>query len=128
MQTFQERPTPARFEEVGRSKTNRPYISSEYAHAMGNITGNFEHYWDVIEQYDNLQGGFIWDWVDQSIWKNNDGGERHYAYGGDYGENMPSDNCILNNSFVFPDRNYKPTLHEVKMAHECIDFNPRGIN
>jgi beta-galactosidase/beta-glucuronidase len=69
VQTFQERPTPACFEEAGRSKTDRPYIPIEYALTMGNITGNFEDYRDVIAQYDNLQGGFIWDWVDQSIWK-----------------------------------------------------------
>ena len=57
---------------------------------MGNSTGNFQDYWDVIEKYPNLQGGFIWDWVDQSIWKINEDGEKYYAYGGDYGDNMPS--------------------------------------
>ena len=76
-------PTPALFQEIGRSKTDRPFIPSEYAHAMGNSTGNFQDYWDIIEQYDNLQGGFIWDWVDQSIWKTAENGERYYAYGGD---------------------------------------------
>jgi len=121
-------PSPARFEEVGRSKTDRPYIPSEYAHAMGNSTGNFQDYWDIIEQYDNLQGGFIWDWVDQSIWKTNEAGERYYAYGGDYGENMPSDNSFLNNGIVFPDRTPQPALYEVKKAHEYINFRPKGIN
>ena len=57
---------------------------------MGNSTGNFQDYWNIIEQYDNLQGGFIWDWVDQSIWKTNSKGERYYAYGGDYGKK-----CLL---------------------------------
>ena len=121
-------PSPARFEEVGRSKTDRPYIPSEYAHAMGNSTGNFQDYWDIIEQYDNLQGGFIWDWVDQSIWKTNDKGERYYAYGGDYGENMPTDNTFLNNGIVFPDRTPQPALYEVKKAHEYINFKEKGIN
>jgi beta-galactosidase len=121
-------PSPARFEEVGKSKTDRPYIPSEYAHAMGNSTGNFQDYWDIIEQYDNLQGGFIWDWVDQSIWKTNEKGERYYAYGGDYGENTPTDNTFLNNGIVFPDRTPQPALYEVKKVHEYINFKDKGIN
>tara|TARA_R110002012_G_scaffold318604_1_gene537331 strand:- start:18675 stop:22034 length:3360 start_codon:yes stop_codon:yes gene_type:complete len=121
-------PSTATFEAVGKTKTDRPYIPSEYAHAMGNSTGNFQDYWDVIEQYDNLQGGFIWDWVDQSIWKTNEKGERFYAYGGDYGENMPTDNSFLNNGIVFPDRTPQPGLFEVKKAHEFINFKNKGIN
>ena len=121
-------PSPALFKEIGKSKTDRPFIPSEYAHAMGNSTGNFQDYWDIIEQYDNLQGGFIWDWVDQSIYKTNDKGERYYAYGGDYGKDMPSDNTFLNNGIVFPDRTPQPALYEVKKAHEYINFKPKGIN
>lgn len=121
-------PSPATFEAVGKTKTDRPYIPSEYAHAMGNSTGNFQDYWDIIEQYDNLQGGFIWDWVDQSIWKTTEKGERFYAYGGDYGENMPTDNTFLNNGIVFPDRTPQPALYEVKKAHEFINFKEKGIN
>lgn len=121
-------PSPATFEKIGQVKTDRPYIPSEYAHAMGNSTGNFQDYWDIIEKYDNLQGGFIWDWVDQSIWKTDENGERYYAYGGDYGENMPSDKTFLNNGIVFPDRNPQPALHEVKKAHEYINFKNMGVN
>ncbi|MEN8120460.1 MAG: glycoside hydrolase family 2 TIM barrel-domain containing protein [Bacteroidota bacterium] len=121
-------PSPGSFEYIGKLKTDRPYIPSEYAHAMGNSTGNFQDYWDVIEQYDNLQGGFIWDWVDQSIWKTNEKGERFYAYGGDYGKNMPNDNSFLNNGIVFPDRTAQPALFEVKKAHEYINFKPQRIN
>ncbi len=120
-------PSPATFKHIGESKTDRPYIPSEYAHAMGNSTGNFQDYWDIIEQYDNLQGGFIWDWVDQSIWKTNEKGERYYAYGGDYGKNMPTDNTFLNNGIVFPDRSPQPALYEVKKAHEFINFKFKGI-
>lgn len=121
-------PSPATFEAVGKTKTDRPYIPSEYAHAMGNSTGNFKEYWDIIEQYDNLQGGFIWDWVDQSIWKTDENGERFYAYGGDYGENMPTDNSFLNNGIVLPDRTPEPALFEVKKVHEFINFKEKGIN
>tara|TARA_B110000114_G_scaffold37682_1_gene39347 strand:- start:466 stop:3747 length:3282 start_codon:yes stop_codon:yes gene_type:complete len=121
-------PSPTVFEEIGKSKTDRPFIPSEYAHAMGNSTGNFQDYWDIIEQYDNLQGGFIWDWVDQSIWKTAENGERYYAYGGDYGKDMPSDGTFLNNGIVFPDRTPQPALYEVKKAHEFINFKEKGIN
>ncbi len=121
-------PQPSTFEQVGKNITDRPFIPSEYAHAMGNSTGNFQDYWDIIEKYDNLQGGFIWDWVDQSIWKTNDKGEKFYAYGGDFGENMPSDNSFLNNGIVFPDRSPQPALYEVKKAHEFINFKSIGHN
>lgn len=121
-------PSPATLEMVGQHLTDRPYIPSEYAHAMGNSTGNFQDYWDIIEKYDNLQGGFIWDWVDQSIWKTDENGQRYYAYGGDYGENMPSDNTFLNNGIVFPDRSPQPALYEVKKAYEYINFKSMGRN
>ena len=115
-------PSPATFEKIGQTKTDRPFIPSEYAHSMGNSTGNFADYWEIIEKYEHLQGGFIWDWVDQSIWKTNNKGERFYAYGGDYGKNMPTDNTFLNNGIVFPDRTPQPALYEVKKAHEFINF------
>ncbi|MBT4401152.1 MAG: DUF4981 domain-containing protein [Bacteroidetes bacterium] len=121
-------PSPATFEMVGKNLTDRPYIPSEYAHAMGNSSGNFQDYWDIIELYDNLQGGFIWDWVDQSIWKTDSEGNRYYAYGGDYGKNMPDDNTFLNNGIVFPDRAPQPALYEVRKAHEYINFKDKGIN
>jgi len=121
-------PSPATFERIGSNKTDRPFIPSEYAHAMGNSTGNFADYWGIIEKYENLQGGFIWDWVDQSIWKTNDKGQRFYAYGGDYGKGMPTDNSFLNNGIVFPDRQPQPALYEVKKAHEYINFKDEGLN
>ncbi len=120
-------PSPATFEAIGKTKTDRPFIPSEYAHAMGNSSGNFQDYWDIIEQYDNLQGGFIWDWVDQSIWKTDEQGNRYYAYGGDFGENVPSDKTFLNNGIVFPDRTPQPALFEVKKAHEYINFKNKGV-
>lgn len=121
-------PSPGYFEYVGQHKTDRPFIPSEYAHAMGNSTGNFADYWEIIEKYDNLQGGFIWDWVDQSIYKTNEKGQKYYAYGGDFGNNMPTDNSFLNNGIVFPDRTPQPALHEVKKVYEYINFKNNGIN
>ena len=119
-------PSPKTFETIGQKKTDRPFIPSEYAHSMGNSTGNFADYWEIIEKYDHLQGGFIWDWVDQAIWKTNEKGEKYYAYGGDFGTNMPSDNSFLNNGIVFPDRKAQPALYEVKKAHEFINFKDLG--
>ncbi len=121
-------PSPDDFLMVGEHKTDRPYIPSEYAHSMGNSTGNFQDYWDIIEKYDNLQGGFIWDWVDQSIFKTDDKGNKYYVYGGDFGKNMPSDNTFLNNGIVFPNRTPQPALYEVKKAYEYINFKPKGVS
>lgn len=119
-------PSPQTFEFIGKHKTDRPFIPSEYAHAMGNSTGNFQDYWDIIELYPHLQGGFIWDWVDQAIYKNDEHGNQFYAYGGDWGENMPTDNTFVNNGIVFPDRSPQPALYEVKKAHEFINFKATG--
>ncbi len=115
-------PDPETFEWFGEHVLDRPFIPSEYCHSMGNSTGNFQDYWDVIDKYPQLQGGFIWDWVDQGLWKTNDKGEKFYAYGGDYGTNMPSDGNFMINGIVFADRTPEPSLHEVKKAHEWINF------
>lgn len=66
-------------------RDERPLILCEYAHAMGNSEGNLKDYWDLIYKYDQLQGGFIWDWVDQTIAKTDDKGHKYWAYGGDMG-------------------------------------------
>lgn len=115
-------PAPSTLEFWGQMKLDRPLIPSEYAHSMGNSTGNFQDYWDVINKYPQLQGGFIWDWVDQGLWKVDESGKRLFAYGGYYGENMPTDGNFLLNGIVFPDRSIQPGLHEVKKAHESVRF------
>ena len=105
--------------------SNRPMIMVEYAHAMGNSTGNFQDYWDVIEKYPKLQGGFIWDWVDQGILKTSENGEKYWTYGGDYGdEGMPSDGNFCLNGLVWPDRTPHPGLYEVNKVYQYIGFEP----
>ena len=74
-----------RMEKYAQSNPERPLIQCEYAHAMGNSVGNLQDYWDVIKKYDCLQGGFIWDWVDQGLLTTNDAREKYWAYGGDFG-------------------------------------------
>lgn len=115
-------PGPESFAWFGQLVLDRPFIPSEYAHAMGNSMGNFQDYWDEINKYRQLQGGFIWDWVDQGLWKTDEQGQRRFAYGGHYGENMPSDGNFLLNGIVFPDRTLQPGMYEVKKAHEPIKF------
>lgn len=105
----------------------RPLIMCEYAHAMGNSTGNFQEYWDMIESEPHLQGGFIWDWVDQGLLKTNEKGESFYAYGGDYGtDTIPSDNNFCINGLIFPDRTVHPGLWEVKKVYQNIKFVKTG--
>lgn len=115
-------PSAAAFERWGQSDTDRPYIASEYAHAMGNSTGNFKDQWDAIYKYPNLQGGFIWDWVDQGLWVDSEDGG-YWAYGGDFGTNSPSDGNFLCNGLVSPDRSEHPGIYEVKKVYQNIHFS-----
>lgn len=115
-------PSPADIARYAKTNPSRPLIMCEYAHAMGNSLGNFKEYWDTIEAYPALQGGFIWDWVDQGM---NDtiNGKAVLTYGGDYGPpGTPSDNNFLNNGVVAPDRRWNPHAWEVKKIHQHIRF------
>ena len=111
-------------ERWGNSQTDRPYIMSEYAHAMGNSTGNFMDLWDAIYRYPNLQGGFIWDWIDQGLLIKDENGVPFWAYGGDFGKDAPSDGNFLCNGLVGPDREPHPGLTEVKKAYQYVWFQP----
>lgn len=110
-------------EKYALKNPNRPLIQCEYAHAMGNSVGNLQDYWDVIEKYKSLQGGFIWDWVDQGILTQSQSGEAYWAYGGDFGsDDVPSDGNFCLNGLVNPDRQVKPHLHEVKKVYQYVGF------
>jgi beta-galactosidase len=114
-----------RMERFAKENGDRPLIQCEYAHAMGNSVGNLQDYWDVIEKYDVLQGGFIWDWVDQGLLTTNEEGEEFWAYGGDFGpDTVPSDGNFCLNGLVEPDRTVKPHLLEVKKVYQYIGFEP----
>lgn len=104
---------------------DKPLIQCEYAHSMGNSTGNLQDYWDVIEAHDQLQGGFIWDWVDQGMAAETEDGDFYWAFGGDYGPaDVPSDSNFCMNGLVFPDRTPQPALKEVKKVYQYIGFEP----
>jgi beta-galactosidase len=101
----------------------RPLVQCEYAHAMGNSVGNLQDYWDAIEKYPALQGGFIWDWVDQGLLETTEDGQKYWAFGGDYGpDGVPSDGNFLINGLVFPDRTGHPSIIEVKKVYQNIAF------
>lgn len=110
------------------NKQTRPLIQCEYAHSMGNSTGNFQDYWDVIEKYPTMQGGFIWDWVDQGILTKNEAGEKFWAYGGDLGGyNFQNDKNFCANGIVAPDRTAHPALHEVKKVYQYVKFKSTNL-
>ena len=111
-------------EAYALKKQTRPLIMCEYAHAMGNSTGNLQDYWDLIEKYDQLQGAFVWDWVDQSFLKTAETSEKFYAYGGDWGPpGTPSDDNFCCNGLVASDRTPHPGLWEVKKAYQPIKLS-----
>ncbi len=101
-------------------KENRPVFLCEYAHAMGNSCGNLREYWDTIYAHKRLQGGFIWDWVDQGIRQKTISGEEYYAYGGDFGDH-PNDGNFLINGLVWPDCEPQPELWEYKKVIQPVE-------
>jgi beta-galactosidase len=102
-----------------RYGNGRPFFEIEYAHAMGNSTGNFQQYWDLFESEPWAHGGFIWDWVDQGIRKKGVNGKDFWAYGGDFGD-KPNDDNFNTNGLVLPDRTPHPGLTEVKKSYASI--------
>ncbi|XP_010276620.1 PREDICTED: uncharacterized protein LOC104611315 [Nelumbo nucifera] len=102
----------------------RPLILCEYSHAMGNSNGNIHEYWEAIDSTIGLQGGFIWDWVDQGLLKDGANGSKHWAYGGDFGD-TPNDLNFCLNGLTWPDRTPHPALNEVKYVYQPIKVSFR---
>ena len=113
-------PTAADLADYARQPQTRPFIMCEYAHAMGNSCGGLQNYWDTIYKYPQLQGGCIWDWSDQGLLTKDAQDNEFYAYGGDFGENVPSDGNFCVNGLVDPDRKPHPQLAEVKKVYQPI--------
>ena len=113
--------------KYARNNPSRPAILCEYAHAMGNSVGNLQDYWDAFEAHRVLQGGCIWDWVDQGLYKpvpkGSGRGERFIAYGGDFGD-RPNDGNFCINGLVQPDRRPNPHLMEVRKVYQNIRVEP----
>ncbi|MBF4472401.1 glycoside hydrolase family 2 TIM barrel-domain containing protein [Flavobacterium sp. HJJ] len=115
-------------EYAERKEVKRPFIMCEYSHAMGNSNGNFQEYWDIIRGSKNMQGGFIWDWVDQGFEAKDEAGRKYWAYGGDLGsQNYTNDENFCHNGLVWPDRVPHPGAFEVKKVYQDILFKGTDI-
>lgn len=112
-------PTLEAIEKVAQSDDDRPYILCEFAHAMGNGPGALKDYVEMFYRYPKLQGAFVWDWVDQGIWRVREDGRQEMAYGGDFGELIHDGNFCLN-GLIDGDRKPWPALHEYKKAIEPV--------
>ncbi len=95
----------------------KPVLNCEFAHAMGNSLGNFREHMDMFEKYENLMGGFIWDFVDQSILKDN-----KWLYGGDFGYKRHS-SIYCADGLVAADRTLHPSMYEVKKVFQNFSFS-----
>ncbi|MDR0766651.1 MAG: DUF4981 domain-containing protein [Odoribacteraceae bacterium] len=121
-------PSAASFRNYGqngrgnRNADNRPYVPSEYSHAMGNSSGNLHDQWKEIYKYPNLQGGFIWEWIDHALKTTTPDGRVIWAYGGDFGKDLPSDGNFVADGIVNPDQTPHPAMAEVKYTHQNIGF------
>lgn len=121
-------PSAAWLEEIGEKGTDRPVVPSEYAHAMGNSTGNFHGQWNAIYKYPHLQGGYIWEWIDHALLVKNKDGKEFWAYGGDFGNDMPSDGNFVADGLIGPDQVPHPAMNEVKYNHQNVGFRAVDIN
>ncbi|MCL4118042.1 UNVERIFIED_CONTAM: hypothetical protein GTU68_010429 [Idotea baltica] len=114
--------------KYAENSPKRPLILCEYSHAMGNSLGNFKDYWDVIRKYDVLQGGFIWDWVDQGLLAETENGKKYWGYGGDFGAaHLQHDANFCLNGIVNPDRTPHPGLEELKKVYQNIHFTEADL-
>lgn len=120
-------PGAAWLEEIGKRGSDRPVVPSEYSHAMGNSNGNLDLQWQAIYKYPNLQGGYIWEWVEHALLEFDENGRKYWAYGGDYGENAPSDGNFVCDGVIDPDRNPHPGMAEVKYVHQNFAFEAEDI-
>ncbi|MCY9663534.1 DUF4981 domain-containing protein [Paenibacillus alginolyticus] len=112
---------PYKVEEYARSNPKKPFILCEYSHAMGNSSGNLFKYTELFDKYPILQGGFIWDWIDQAIRTKTPDGIEYLAYGGDFGD-TPNDGTFCGNGLIFADRRVTPKLYEVKKCYQNVKF------
>ncbi|MDR1957086.1 MAG: DUF4981 domain-containing protein [Treponema sp.] len=102
---------------------DRPLIMCEYSHAMGNSNGSLADYWEAIETHRGLQGGYMWDWIDQGIEAFTEEGVKYWKYGGDFGDD-PTDYDFCLNGILFPDQSPKPVMAECKQLFSPVRLKP----
>ncbi|MDL2320467.1 DUF4981 domain-containing protein [Alistipes sp. OttesenSCG-928-B03] len=108
--------------DIGEKGADRPVVPSEYAHAMGNSTGDLHGQWEAIYKYPHLQGGYIWEWIDHALLEHDAEGRPYWTYGGDYGTNQPSDGNFVADGMIGPDQMPHPGMNEMKYCHQNVAF------
>lgn len=116
---------PADIVEYLENQPDKPYISCEYMHAMGNSVGGLHKYIELESRYPLYQGGFIWDYIDQALVAKDRYGEEYLAYGGDFAD-RPTDYSFCGNGIVFADRTLTPKMQEVKFLYQNIRLVPEA--
>ena len=101
------------------TREDRPLLLCEYSHAMGNSNGSLSDYWEAFRTHHGLQGGFVWDWIDQGLRARDEDGEEYFAFGGDFGDE-PNDANFCINGLIGPDREPHPALWEMKKVGEPV--------
>src|SRR5690625_4855932 len=120
--TMYVKPEHVRHYAETADEDSKPYLLCEFSHAMGNSLGNFYKYTELFDEYPILQGGFIWDWKDQSLLTETEDGTPFLAYGGDFGES-PHDGNFSGDGVIFGDGTVSPKLPEVKRCYQNVDFS-----
>lgn len=124
-----ERPENARWERLlsiaQRTNDNRPVMTSEYAHVMGNALGNLQEYWDEMYSNKRMLGGFIWEWADEGLYKKLPNGKIQVSYGGDFGD-YPNLKAFCIKGIVSSERNITPKYHEVKKVYQPVGISETG--
>ncbi len=116
-----ERGESTSIEQHGKYPSGKPFLLSEYAHAQGNSLGDLIDYWELIYKHDMLIGGFIWDWVDQALWKDPSNPSAGYLYGGDFGD-FPNDKNGCIDGLISADRIPHPHYYEMQKVYQPVAF------
>jgi beta-galactosidase len=121
-------PSTEAFQRNGEALWDRPYVPSEYSHAMGNSNGNLSDQWEQIYNYPQLQGAYIWEWMDHAKLAVDANGREFWAYGGDFGIDQPSDGNFVADGVIGPDQEPHPAMAEVKYVHQNVAFEAIDLN
>ena len=116
--------TPAEVEAYLKDNPKKPYILCEYAHSMGNSCGNLDEYTMLLDQYPQYCGGFIWDYIDQTLYKKDPFGKEYLAYGGDFGDRATNEN-FCTNGLLYGDRGISPKMQEVRYLYQPFRLIPK---
>ena len=109
---------PSEIREYLENNPKKPFILCEYMHDMGNSLGGMDSYIKLLDEFQSYQGGFIWDFIDQALWRTDEAtGKQVLRYGGDF-DDRPSDYEFSGNGILFADRSEKPAMQEVRYYYE----------